>query len=56
MSDAVLKAIAAAVVGGIIGWSANALTLTGRVSAIEATLSRIEQRLDAQATKHQVKP
>lgn len=43
------KAVAAVVAGGVIGWVANALTLVGRVSAIEASLTRIEARLDRQA-------
>jgi len=43
------KAIAAAVAGGLIGWTASALTLSGRVTAIEQSLVRIEARLDRQA-------
>lgn len=35
-----------ALAGVVIGWAGTALTLTGRVSAIEATLVRIEARLD----------
>lgn len=48
MSDHLGKAAAAAlaaVVGLVVGWAGTALTLTGRVSAIEATLTRIEARL-----------
>lgn len=36
---------AVAVIGAAVGWSANALTLSGRVDAIEKTLQRIESRL-----------
>ena len=39
------KAIAAAVAGAIIGWGANALTLSGRVAAIERGQERIEAQL-----------
>lgn len=48
MSEHLGKAAAAAlaaVVGLVVGWAGTALTLTGRVSAIEATLQRIEARL-----------
>ena len=31
--------------GLVVGWGGNALTLSGRVSAIEASLVRIEARL-----------
>lgn len=34
-----------AIVGALIGWAGNALTLSGRVAAIEASLVRIEARL-----------
>ena len=43
----VVKAVAVAVAGSVLGWSANALTLNGEVKAIEAALVRIESRLDA---------
>jgi len=49
------KALAGVVAGGLIGWMANALTLVGRVTAIEQSLVRIEARLDnraAAATTH----
>jgi len=39
------KAIIAGLLGAGIGWGANALTLSGRVSAIEQSLVRIEARL-----------
>lgn len=44
--DTIGKAVAAAVVGGLVTWTAAALTLTGRVTAIEQTLLRIETRMD----------
>lgn len=47
--DQLLKSIAGSVAGILIGWTGSALTLAGRVTAIEASLTRIEQRLDAQA-------
>lgn len=46
MSEALFKAISAALVGGMLGWSANALTLTGRVTAIEAGQLRLEAKVD----------
>lgn len=55
MNDLV-KAIGGTVAGIVIGWTANALTLAGRVTAIEQSLVRIEARLDnrapATATAH----
>ena len=41
-----LAAVAAGSIGFLTGWSAQALTLTGRVQAIEAGQARIEARLD----------
>lgn len=38
----VMAAIVAGIVGATVGWSAQALTLAGRVSAIEASQVRIE--------------
>lgn len=46
MKDQAVKAVAGALVGAVIGWTGNALTLGGRVSAIEQTLIRIESRMD----------
>lgn len=40
------KAAITALVGAAIGWGANALTLAGRVGAIEQGQARIESRLD----------
>lgn len=49
MSEVVWKAVAAAVAGafaaGLMTWTAAALTLTGRVTAIEKSLERIEAHL-----------
>lgn len=47
MKDQAHKAIAGALVGALLGWTGNALTLGGRVSAIEQSLIRIEARMDA---------
>lgn len=49
MSDHIIKAIAAALAGAAISWVASALTLTGRVEAIEKSLARIEARMEIQA-------
>lgn len=46
MNDAIIKAIGSAIVGGLLGWSANALTLAGRVAAIEAGQTRLEAKVD----------
>lgn len=48
MREHASKAIAAALAGAVIGWAGNALTLAGRVTAIEASLMRIEARMAAQ--------
>lgn len=40
------RAIASGLAGVAIGWAAQALTLNGRVAALEAGMSRIESRLD----------
>lgn len=40
------KLITGAVVGAVVGWSASALTIAGRVDAVEKTLGRIETRID----------
>jgi hypothetical protein len=45
MDETLVKAVAGAVLGLVVGWGGNALTLSGRVSAIEASLVRIEARL-----------
>ncbi|RZS56725.1 hypothetical protein [Sphaerotilus mobilis] len=41
-----VMAVVTASAGAVIGWSASALTLAGRVSAIEASMARIEAHLD----------
>jgi len=46
MSDNIIKAVAAAAAGGLVGWAANALTLGGRVEAVEKSLQRVESRLE----------
>lgn len=45
MLDHLTKAGAAAMIGLVVGWGANALTMGGRVDAIERSLIRIEARL-----------
>ena len=47
MREKIITAAVSAVMSGTIGWAAGALTLTGRVAAIEGAVLRIEQRLDA---------
>lgn len=44
--EAVLKVAVSALLGAGIGWAANALTLSGRVDAIERGQARIEAQLD----------
>lgn len=50
MSDFAARA-GLALVGVVLGWSGQALTLTGRMDAVERSLLRIEQRLEIQATR-----
>lgn len=45
-TEGIAKAVIAAAAGTFIGWAGSALTLTGRVDAIERTLQRIESRMD----------
>jgi len=58
--DNLIKAVAGAVAGAIAGavmtWTATALTLTGRVTAIERSLERIEARLITSTTPAPAKP
>lgn len=49
----VAKVVGGVVVGAIVGWSASALTIAGRVDAVEKTLARIESRLDAVIVKRE---
>lgn len=51
MTDKVIRALIAGLLGSVVGWSANALTLGGRVTAIEQALLRIEARLEVRADK-----
>ncbi|MDN3923326.1 hypothetical protein [Roseateles violae] len=52
MRDQIIRAIATAATGAMVGWGGNAavtaLQLSPRVDAIERALVRIESRLDAQ--------
>lgn len=49
MKEAIIKAVAGTVAGVVLGWAAStmttALTLVGRVAAIEAGQARIEAAL-----------
>lgn len=47
MPEKMLHAALSVLLGAGIGWGANALTLAGRVDAIERALIRIEQRMEA---------
>lgn len=47
----VAKVVGGVIVGAVVGWSASALTIAGRVDAVEKTLARIESRLDAAITQ-----
>lgn len=49
----VAKVVGGVIVGAVVGWSASALTIAGRVDAVEKTLARIESRLDAVITKRE---
>lgn len=46
MSEQLLKVVGGAVLGVVVGWGGSALTLSGRVAAIEASQARVEARLD----------
>lgn len=48
MSDHIVKAAAGVLAGAVVGWVGNALTLAGRVEAIEKAVLRIEVRLEQQ--------
>lgn len=43
--EALGKAVIGAVAGAVIGWASTALTLVGRVAAIEAGQARIEAQI-----------
>lgn len=51
-----LHAAVVPIIGGaLMGWAGNALTLSGRVAAVEQALLRIESRMD-QAVQRQAAP
>ena len=54
MSDHIIKAVAAAGAGAVIGWTVNALTLSPRVEAIEKGLQRVETTLQVLTTQRAV--
>ncbi len=56
LTEHAAKAIIAALLGAGLGWGANALTLSGRVAAIEAALVRIESRLYVAPAQAQAAP
>lgn len=47
MHETIIKAAAGALAGAVIGWAGTALTLVGRVSAIEASQLRTEAQIAA---------
>ena len=51
--ETIIKAAASAAAGMLVGWAGSALTLAGRVDAIERTLNRIESRMDAAVLQQQ---
>lgn len=42
----IVSGVAVAMLGAAVGWGANALTLGGRVDAVERGLQRIESQLE----------
>lgn len=53
MTEKIIVGLTSAAAAGLLAWTGTALTLTGRVAAIEQSLLRIEARMDArEATKH----
>lgn len=42
----IVSGVAVALLGAAVGWGANALTLVGRVDAVERGLQRIESQLE----------
>jgi hypothetical protein len=44
--DELARPLVGLVGGAVLGWSAQTLTITGRVDALERSLPRIESRLD----------
>lgn len=45
MIETIIKAGAGAIAGAVVGWAATALTLTGRVDAVERGLQRVESNV-----------
>lgn len=46
MNDGLIKVIGSALAGVLLGWGANALTVVGRVAALEVGQTRVEGKLD----------
>lgn len=53
LSHRIATAVATGLAGAVIGWAANALTLVGRVSAVESGVARIEAHLDRMEHKRE---
>lgn len=47
MSEQLIRIVVGALMGAVMGWCGNSLTIVGRVDAFEKSLLRIEARLDA---------
>jgi len=56
MSDTILRTLAAGAAGAVLGWSANALTLGGRVDALESSIARLQQSVDMLALQRKAAP
>lgn len=50
----IVSGAAVAILGGAVGWGANALTLGGRVDAVERGITRIESQLERLLTQRGV--
>jgi hypothetical protein len=56
MSDTIIRTIAAGAAGVVLGWSSNALTLGGRVDALEASIARLQTSVDLIAQQRRSAP
>lgn len=56
MSDTIIRTLAAGAAGAVIGWSANALTLGGRVDALESSIARLQTSVDLIAQQRRAAP
>lgn len=46
-----IKALAGAVAGAVLAWTAHSFTIDGQVAALVSSVHRIEMRLDSIATQ-----